>query len=86
MLIFLIFTVIRFCREVSGISKFYEIEKLGIRLSDITRISGFFGKGCISLGMGMFDLLAWGAGLFAPDNAFTAFNQQHHSNSLYNAF
>ena len=36
--------------------------------------------------MGTFDLLAWGAGLFAPDNAFTAFNQQLHSNSLYNAF
>ena len=36
--------------------------------------------------MGTFDLLAWGAGLFAPENAFTAFNQQLHSNGLYNAF
>ena len=36
--------------------------------------------------MGTFDLLAWGAGLFAPDNAFTAFNQQLHSNGIYNAF
>ena len=43
-------------------------------------------SGTISLGMGTFDLLAWGAGLFAPDNAFTAFNQQLHSNGLYNAF
>ena len=45
MLIFLIFTAIRFCREVSDISKSYEMGKMGIRLSDITRISGFFGKG-----------------------------------------
>ena len=50
-------------------------------LKNVARISG-----TISLGMGTFDLLAWGAGLFAPDNAFTAFNQQLHSNGLYNAF
>lgn len=55
-------------------------EALG-RLEKLAKISG-----TISLGMGTFDLLAWGAGLFAPDNAFTAFNQQLHSNSLYNAF
>ena len=51
------------------------------RLKNVAKISGI-----ISLGMGTFDLLAWGAGLFAPDNAFTAFNQQLHSNGLYNAF
>ena len=50
-------------------------------LKNVAKISG-----TISLGMGTFDLLAWGAGLFAPDNAFTAFNQQLHSNGLYNAF
>ena len=55
-------------------------EALG-RLEKLAKISG-----TISLGMGTFDLLAWGAGLFAPDNAFTAFNWQLHSNSLYNAF
>lgn len=42
--------------------------------------------GTISLGMGTFDLLAWGAGVFAPDDAFTAFYQQLHSNDFYNAF
>ena len=55
-------------------------EALG-RLEKLAKISG-----TISLGMGTFDLLAWGAGLFAPENAFTAFNQQLHSNGLYNAF
>ena len=50
-------------------------------LKNVAKISG-----TISLGMGTFDLLAWGAGLFAPGNAFTAFNQQLHSNGLYNAF
>ena len=35
-------------------------------------------SGTISLGMGTFDLLAWGAGLFAPDNAcFLASNFPH---------
>ena len=51
------------------------------KLENMAKISG-----AISLGMGTFDLLAWGAGLFAPDNAFTAFNQQLHSNGFYNAF
>ena len=51
------------------------------RLEKVAKISGI-----ISLGMGTFDLLAWGAGFFAPDNALTAFNQQLHSNSFYNAF
>ena len=55
-------------------------EALG-RLEKLAKISG-----TISLGMGTFDLLAWGAGLFAPENAFTAFNQQLHSNGFYNAF
>ena len=50
-------------------------------LKNVAKISG-----TISLGMGTFDLLAWGAGLFAPGNAFTAFNQQLYSNGLYNAF
>lgn len=39
-------------------------EALG-RLEKLAKISG-----TISLGMGTFDLLAWGAGLFAPENAF----------------
>lgn len=51
------------------------------KLENMAKISG-----AISLGMGTFDLLAWGAGLFAPDNAFTAFNQQLHSNGFYNVF
>ena len=51
------------------------------KLENMAKISG-----AISLGMGTFDLLAWGAELFAPDNAFTAFNQQLHSNGFYNVF
>jgi len=40
----------------------------------------------ISLSMAGFDLLAWGAGLFNPDNALTAFNHRLHSSKTYNTF
>ena len=51
------------------------------KLKNMAKISG-----AISLGMWTFDLLAWGAGFFVPDNAFTAINQQLQSNGFYNAF
>ncbi|MDR2493463.1 MAG: HINT domain-containing protein, partial [Coriobacteriales bacterium] len=43
-------------------------------------------SGGLSLGMGAFDLAAWGAGILAPSNAFTAFNQQLHESDGYNMF
>jgi hypothetical protein len=36
--------------------------------------------------MGAFDLAAWGAGILAPNNALTTFNQQLHENPAYNMF
>ncbi|MDR2492367.1 MAG: HINT domain-containing protein, partial [Coriobacteriales bacterium] len=43
-------------------------------------------SGGLSLGMGAFDLAAWGAGILAPSNALTTFNQQLHENPAYNMF
>jgi hypothetical protein len=43
-------------------------------------------SGGLSLGMGAFDLAAWGAGILAPNNALTTFNQQLHENPAYNMF
>ena len=40
----------------------------------------------ISIGMGLFDTVAFAADIFAPGNAFTEFNHRLHSSAAYNAF
>ncbi len=59
------------------------------KLGDVAKIIPHIAKisGLTSMGMGGFDLLSWGAGLFfGQDNFLTAFNTKLHSNKLYNAF
>jgi len=61
-----------------------EAGKLGTSCTVMKNIST--GSGIISLGMALFDTAALAAELFAPGNAFTAFNHQLHQNSIYNGF
>ncbi len=55
---------------------------LGSTAKAIPIVSKIFGG--ISLGMAGFDLLAFGIGLFNPDNFLVKLNQDLHSNKLYN--
>ena len=55
---------------------------LGSTAKAIPIVSKIFGG--IALGMAGFDLLAFGIGLFNPDNFLVKLNQNLHSNQLYN--
>jgi hypothetical protein len=55
------------------------------RIFDAVRYTAIV-SGSISFGMGAFDLLSFGIGLFDPTNLIVQANQKLHSNNLYNAF
>jgi len=58
------------------------VSALGKTISVVSKVSGV-----LSLTMGGFDMLSFGAGLiFGQNNFLTAFNAKLHSSKLYNAF
>jgi hypothetical protein len=57
------------------------VSALGKTISVVSKVSG-----ALTITIGGFDMLAFGIGLFDPNNALVRFNQTLHSSELYNGF